>query len=1075
MIRSGVWIATAAVLLACILFVRLLYAPIDVGVARTLVLSQTRELLPGWDVSFEEAEVGWDWRSVRPWVSISNFRLIDRRDRLTAFIPEARVGVSFTGMFTDISFSTVEVDHAQILVADLSGFSDATAPGSSQSLFGSSGIPKPDVMRPIAEAFSRFGARLLRIAPKLDDIILHNAAVGLVRGEGLDNAAFSLPRFTLHRDQKKLVLDAMVDASLVDVPTQIRMRGQAEPGIGAIDLNLAFSELRPSALAQVANLPEFVSYFNLPIALDLQLELSAVQGLEMARFTATLDEGTLSHPVAYPENSKIRYGLISGRFEASEDTIVIDNIELVTPQRTIKGDGTVFWVAGFDAPAVQLSARVDTVTIPEILDYWPIKVYPDGRQRGARAWISDHMLAGTTQNVRFNVDWHPGDGGAFDKGSAYKLTFDFDQLDTHFLLTMPPILGASGHGVLTNDVFDIDLDGGAVSGMPMAGTTIHMQDINVRNGATGTFDVRLQGDVPTILALIEHEPLRVPQKLGFDVARIGGDARVRAVVSLPLIRDLPADAVLYDVSADLTQTTVKDLLGGEGLTEGDLRLTVDSDHVAAEGTGLINGVPLALYWREDLKLGRENPDANTREIILSGTVDEKDMQALGVDVSSFLEGKVLAEANFHGRNFAFRHGSFSADTSGAILKNDDIVWRKAPSVPATVNGTVYFDEGQTRLDPIIIAGEEIDAKATLTWQTGGQFDGIIAVSKLGDNSFTATISQPDAANIRLDIAGDQLNLGPLLQADQLGKTTDPKKKLRNLDLTLSAGKLLMLNGEALDNVALSGHFSDGSPDQLKFTGNVHGTEKQVSLEISGARDADLHTLNVSTPDGGHFLRGLGLFAHLRDGAMTLDGTTSGWGGDLHIAGKMSMKNAYMVSEAKLGSAVNVGVIEGLNTYLKDNAVELSEIEIPFDYSQGMLDLTSMKANGPSLGMTMEGQISARAGKINVNGVFVPAYGLNALLGKIPILGALLTGGDGKGVFGVAYRVKGSTENPEFNINPLSGLAPGFLRLLFEGRKGKVDVDAPVAPEAETKPEDAPQADGQNEPAEPAPEGVGESS
>ena len=91
----------------------------------------------------------------------------------------------------------------------------------------------------------------------------------------------------------------------------------------------------------------------------------------------------------------------------------------------------------------------------------------------------------------------------------------------------------------------------------------------------------------------------------------------------------------------------------------------------------------------------------------------------------------------------------------------------------------------------------------------------------------------------------------------------------------------------------------------------------------------------------------------------------------------------------------------------------------------------------------------REGKINVNGVVVPAYGLNSLLGKIPLVGGLFSGGSGKGLFGVAYRVKGMTENPDVDVNALSGLAPGFLRLLFEGKKGKVAdveiVDPHVAP------------------------------
>lgn len=55
--RSGIWIATAAVLLASFLFVRLMVAPLDLGFARNLVTDQANALLPGWRVSFEEARL----------------------------------------------------------------------------------------------------------------------------------------------------------------------------------------------------------------------------------------------------------------------------------------------------------------------------------------------------------------------------------------------------------------------------------------------------------------------------------------------------------------------------------------------------------------------------------------------------------------------------------------------------------------------------------------------------------------------------------------------------------------------------------------------------------------------------------------------------------------------------------------------------------------------------------------------------------------------------------------------------------------------------------------------------------
>lgn len=75
--------------------------------------------------------------------------------------------------------------------------------------------------------------------------------------------------------------------------------------------------------------------------------------------------------------------------------------------------------------------------------------------------------------------------------------------------------------------------------------------------------------------------------------------------------------------------------------------------------------------------------------------------------------------------------------------------------------------------------------------------------------------------------------------------------------------------------------------------------------------------------------------------------------------------------------------------------------------------------------------------IHMNGVMVPAYALNSLLGKVPIVGNILTGGRGEGIFAVTYRVEGDLDAPQVTINPLTVLAPGILRKMFEGPKGEL--------------------------------------
>ena len=79
---------------------------------------------------------------------------------------------------------------------------------------------------------------------------------------------------------------------------------------------------------------------------------------------------------------------------------------------------------------------------------------------------------------------------------------------------------------------------------------------------------------------------------------------------------------------------------------------------------------------------------------------------------------------------------------------------------------------------------------------------------------------------------------------------------------------------------------------------------------------------------------------------------------------------------------------------------------------------------------VEGSFDLEQDTVNIKGTIIPAYTINRVLGVIPVLGRLLTGGKDEGVFAATYKVKGSIENPTITANPLLALAPGFLRSLL---------------------------------------------
>jgi hypothetical protein len=93
-------------------------------------------------------------------------------------------------------------------------------------------------------------------------------------------------------------------------------------------------------------------------------------------------------------------------------------------------------------------------------------------------------------------------------------------------------------------------------------------------------------------------------------------------------------------------------------------------------------------------------------------------------------------------------------------------------------------------------------------------------------------------------------------------------------------------------------------------------------------------------------------------------------------------------------------------------------------------------------------VDMNSGRANLHGTLVPFSMFNRILGSIPLIGDILTGGDGGGVLAVAYDIKGSLADPKIDVNPVSLLTPGFLRNLFFGGD---DGDNEIPPEEAAPP------------------------
>jgi hypothetical protein len=99
------------------------------------------------------------------------------------------------------------------------------------------------------------------------------------------------------------------------------------------------------------------------------------------------------------------------------------------------------------------------------------------------------------------------------------------------------------------------------------------------------------------------------------------------------------------------------------------------------------------------------------------------------------------------------------------------------------------------------------------------------------------------------------------------------------------------------------------------------------------------------------------------------------------------------------------------------------------YGQFVLEESYVK--GPLHGANMRGKVDFKTKRINLGGTYIPLQGLNGALGEIPLLGQIISGAQGEGIFGMTFAVQGPTSDPQVIVNPLSLVAPGIFREIFQ--------------------------------------------
>ena len=254
-------------------------------------------------------------------------------------------------------------------------------------------------------------------------------------------------------------------------------------------------------------------------------------------------------------------------------------------------------------------------------------------------------------------------------------------------------------------------------------------------------------------------------------------------------------------------------------------------------------------------------------------------------------------------------------------------------------------------------------------------------------------------------------------------------------------------------------FTNGLLDEDLKLSNLSGGVKYgkgivQEAEVTGLL-AGVHPVKYTVTPEGAAERRVSFWAE--DAGMLLkamDIYDDGQGGTIQLSAKMTndpisenMKGQLKIEELKvhkapvLGKILTIGSLTGIVELLQNDGMTFASIEGPFTYKDGVIETKDFRAVG-AIGLTFTGKMDQNLGQTEGFGTVIPAYTLNSILGNIPLLGRLLVGREGEGIFGFSYKLSGKSDDPDVFVNPVSALAPGILRRMFFEPWGDADASTP---------------------------------
>ncbi len=883
----------------------------------------------------------------------------------------------------------------------------------------------------------------------------HQSIISRLRAFEIENArlrvddhvvrqSWSLPEFNVGFYSTEKGMNGQVRAKLPDV-------GLSESSLSA-DLEYIWDEktvslsadLNNFAVEQVAGkIPELASFGDQNIVLDAHVETLLDENFMPSdiRFSLASKEGGLMVPDVWETETLYEDFTVNATYSYAAKALRLYDTALTIGGIRVNAQADIAH-EDFDKPDMRVDGPVkvwiDEAQQSLIDPLWPKALRGDNSEE----WVVKKMSKGVFKDIELNLDVlaektpvsDDAQGGwSFDAKNVLA-TFAAENMDIDYRSPLDPAVGVSGTGKfdLNTDELSIDITKGKIGTMPVSKARMVFDKVVAVGEGGADLNIDLSAPIVDVFRFISKDPINLGDRIDMDLKQVKGRADLSIWLNFPTQEDVKLSDFKVGVEGNLKNPVLPDVIETLDLGGESLDFLIKDGAVSLKGKATLDKRPMTFEWHSFLN--SEGKDFKEK-IKAKIKADPNIRSQLGIDLSEFLEGSADVDIIYTAYRNKTAKAHVIADVTPAFFFVEPFGYEKKSGEAGRTEFDAHLKNGVLqKITGLTGEAEGFDlSKSEINFhQVNGKTEllsGKTPAFVVGDTKGKLDFSFDENGTAAINMEASVLDAQPFMEpSDSKEEYNQPPMKI-----TVTATNMLTAPEEVMSDVRLYYDIDGkGRFNVIKVDGAVgSGTVKaRFNPDDQGRKVFDL-----VSDDAGAMLKAFQVYNNIRGGQMKIKGSAPKGAGDYNISGTAEITDFKVVNAPALTKILSILSLTGIGEALTSNGLEFDKLESKFYWiyrpEGSLLKMEDGRTSGNAIGLLFAGQLDNEKRYIDVSGTVVPMSLVNEIIGSIPLIGDILTGGSG-GVFAATYSVKGPSDAPEVFVNPLSVLTPGIARrVIFE--------------------------------------------